>query len=53
VKQEKGAPIAFEELVCSTLATLRIQESVGTGTPLAVDAAAFIDAALPTTNLEE
>jgi predicted dehydrogenase/threonine dehydrogenase-like Zn-dependent dehydrogenase len=53
VKEGKGAPIAFEDLVCSALATLRIQESVATGKPLAVDAAAFIDAALQTPNLEE
>ena len=35
--------IRFEDIVCSTLATLRIQESVGTGEPLSVDAAAFLD----------
>ncbi len=42
---QQGAPIGFEEIVCSTLATLRIDESVATGKPLPVDAAAFIDAA--------
>jgi predicted dehydrogenase/threonine dehydrogenase-like Zn-dependent dehydrogenase len=46
VRQGQGPPISFDELVCSTLATLRIQESVATGRRLAVDAAAFIDAAL-------
>ena len=48
VKQGKGAAISFEDLVCSTLATLRVQSSVATGKPLAVDTAAFIDAALQT-----
>ena len=45
--------IPFDELVCSTLATLRIQESVATGKRLAVDAAAFIDSALQTSSLNE
>jgi len=40
------APIDFHELVCSTLATLRIQESVATGKRLGVNTAEFIDAAL-------
>jgi predicted dehydrogenase len=38
--------IDFHELVCSTLATLRIQESVATGKRLGVDTAEFMDAAL-------
>jgi len=42
VERRAQAPIQFEELVCSTLATLRINESVATGTPLAVDASAFV-----------
>jgi predicted dehydrogenase len=45
VRQQQGAPIGFEEIVCSTLATLRIDESLATGKQLPVDAAAFIDAA--------
>jgi predicted dehydrogenase/threonine dehydrogenase-like Zn-dependent dehydrogenase len=36
----------FDEIVCSTLATLRIQQSSSSGTRLAVDTAAFIDSAL-------
>jgi predicted dehydrogenase/threonine dehydrogenase-like Zn-dependent dehydrogenase len=36
-------PIRFEDIVCSTLATLRIQESVGSGEPFSVDAAGFLD----------
>ena len=43
VLQHSQSPIAFDELVCSTLATLRINESVATGNRLAVDAAAFLD----------
>jgi predicted dehydrogenase/threonine dehydrogenase-like Zn-dependent dehydrogenase len=53
LNQGKGAPISFEDLVCSTLATLRIQESVAVGKPLSVDATAFTDAALQTPNLQE
>jgi predicted dehydrogenase/threonine dehydrogenase-like Zn-dependent dehydrogenase len=45
IQQRRDSAIPFEELVCSTLATLRIHESVATGKRLAVDAAAFIDAA--------
>jgi len=46
VQKGKDAPISFEEIVCSMLATLRIDESVATGKRLAVDAAGFIEAAL-------
>ena len=42
---ERGGdpPIRFEDIVCSTLATLRIQDSVATGKSVSVDAAAFLD----------
>jgi len=43
VLRQSEAPIRFEELVCSTLATLRVNESAATGARLAVDAPAFID----------
>lgn len=46
VQRGKDLPIRFEEIVCSTLATLRIDESVATGEHLVVDAPEFIDAAL-------
>jgi len=46
IQQGRDSAIPFEEIVCSTLATLRIRESVSTGKRLAVDAAGFIDAAL-------
>ena len=39
------APISFEEVVCATLATLRLDQSVATGQKLAVDTAAFLNAA--------
>ncbi len=42
VKNQNSLPISFEELVCSTLATLRIDESVATGKRLAVSGAAFL-----------
>jgi predicted dehydrogenase/threonine dehydrogenase-like Zn-dependent dehydrogenase len=46
IRQGSDGGIPFEEIVCSTLATLRLHESVATGKLLAVDTAAFIDAAL-------
>jgi predicted dehydrogenase len=45
VLEHKSAPIPFEEIVCSTLATIRADESIATGRPLPVDAVAFIQAA--------
>ena len=53
VRKGQDAPISFDELVCSTLATLRIQESVATGKRFPVDTAAFIDASLQTPSLDE
>jgi predicted dehydrogenase/threonine dehydrogenase-like Zn-dependent dehydrogenase len=52
VRMRSAAPISFDDLVCSTLSTLRIDESMGTDKRLAVDAAAFIAAAkgAPTMN---
>ncbi len=44
VQRQSDAPIRFEDLLCSTLATLRIDESVATGKRLPVDVAAFLDA---------
>jgi len=37
------APIRFEDIVCSALATLRVDESAATGERATVDAAAFLD----------
>jgi predicted dehydrogenase/threonine dehydrogenase-like Zn-dependent dehydrogenase len=45
VLRQNEAPIPFEELVCSTLATLHIDQSAATGKRLSVDTAAFLDAA--------
>jgi predicted dehydrogenase len=53
VRQTREGPISFDELVCSTLATLRIQESVATGKRLTVDTAAFTEAALQRSSLDE
>ena len=36
--------IRFEDLICSTLATLRIDESVATGKSVGVNVEAFLDA---------
>ncbi|MGA9977372.1 MAG: bi-domain-containing oxidoreductase [Candidatus Sulfotelmatobacter sp.] len=46
IRQGRDSAIRFEEIVCSTLATLLIHESVATGKRLAVDASVFIEAAL-------
>jgi predicted dehydrogenase/threonine dehydrogenase-like Zn-dependent dehydrogenase len=43
VHQQNRWPVPFEELVCTTLATLRIDESVLTGKRLAVDAASLLE----------
>jgi predicted dehydrogenase/threonine dehydrogenase-like Zn-dependent dehydrogenase len=48
MQQGSTAPIPFDEIICSTLATLRMQESIATGKPLVVDANAFIELALQT-----
>ena len=45
VQRQMEAPISFEEVVCATLATLRLDQSAATGQRLAVDTAAFLDAA--------
>jgi predicted dehydrogenase/threonine dehydrogenase-like Zn-dependent dehydrogenase len=45
VQQRTEAPISFEDLVCSMLATLRIDESAATGKRLSVGLAAFLEAA--------
>ncbi len=42
VRLGKDAPIAFEDIVCSTLATLRAEESRMAGKALAVAAAGFL-----------
>jgi len=51
--ETQGPAIPFDEIVCSTLATLRIQESAATGKRLAVGSAAFIESALQTSGLDE
>jgi predicted dehydrogenase len=45
--------ISFDDLVCSTLATLRVQESISMGQRVAVDTASFIDSALRGSSLHE
>lgn len=50
VLQSSEAPIRFEELVGSTLTTLRIDESIATGNRLAVDAGGFLESIQRTLN---
>ena len=50
VRARSDAPIHFKDLLCSTLATLRIDESVATGSCLTVDIDAFLDAAQNSAN---
>jgi hypothetical protein len=44
VQGQIEAPIRFEDLVCQTLATFRVDESLATGKRLTVDAAGFLEA---------
>jgi predicted dehydrogenase/threonine dehydrogenase-like Zn-dependent dehydrogenase len=53
VRRTGSGPISFDEIIGSTLATLRIQESVATGQRLTVDAPAFIKAALQQATLDD
>jgi predicted dehydrogenase/NADPH:quinone reductase-like Zn-dependent oxidoreductase len=56
VKSMQGkteAPIAFEELLCSTLATLRVDQSASAGERLSVNAAVFLDSAQRPSSLHE
>jgi predicted dehydrogenase/threonine dehydrogenase-like Zn-dependent dehydrogenase len=46
IRGQPAAAIDFQEIVCTTLATLRMQESVASGKRLGVNAAEFIDASL-------
>jgi predicted dehydrogenase/threonine dehydrogenase-like Zn-dependent dehydrogenase len=48
LQQGTESPIRFEDLVCSMLATLRIDESIAIGERMAVDTAAFLNSTLPT-----
>lgn len=51
VQLRNEGPIQFDELVCSTLATLRVDQSVAIGSRLAVDAASFLDAVRRTSSV--
>lgn len=51
IRLGKDAPIAFEDIVCSTLSTLRAEESRKAGKPLAVDAAGFLRSSQKTSTL--
>jgi len=46
IRGRRGAAIPFEEVVCSMLATLRVQQAIANGRRVSVDAAAFIESAL-------
>lgn len=51
VQQQKDLPIRLEEIVCSTLATFGIEESLATGKKIAIDTVGFMTAAQQTSNL--
>ncbi|MFZ0733646.1 MAG: bi-domain-containing oxidoreductase [Candidatus Sulfotelmatobacter sp.] len=51
VQRRSESPISFEEIVGSTLATFRIEESLSTGERVAVDATSFLKAATQTHTL--
>ncbi|HEX3819892.1 MAG TPA: bi-domain-containing oxidoreductase [Candidatus Sulfotelmatobacter sp.] len=50
-QRHREPPISFEDLVCSTLATLRVEESLTRGTPVPVDVAAFLAGTQRSSNL--
>ncbi len=50
VLRKSESPIRLEDLVCSTLATFRVQKSLATGERLEVDASAFLEAVQRTSN---
>lgn len=45
ITRREQPAIRFEEIVCSTLATIRIDESLATGEAVTVSSSAFLDAA--------
>ncbi len=51
VQTNSAAPISFEDIVCSTLATLSIEQSLATGKRIAVDAPSFLKENRPISNL--
>jgi predicted dehydrogenase/threonine dehydrogenase-like Zn-dependent dehydrogenase len=46
IQKAKEPPIPFEEIICSTLAIFRLEESLSIGKPVAVDTARFLDTAV-------
>lgn len=50
IEQGDAAPISFNDLVCSTLATLRVEQSRATAERLVVDTVEFLDAAKRASN---
>ena len=46
LRGKTSAPVPLEQVVGSTLATLRLQSSCQTGQPLAIDLSAFVASAL-------
>lgn len=53
VQQRDEPPIRFDEIVCSTLATFGVEESLATGERIFIDTADFIAAAEGTTNRDD
>ena len=51
VQGRAQAPIRFEDLICSTLTTFRIADSLATGKSIVVDSAAFLESNQPTSKL--
>ena len=46
VQNAKPSPISFDQILASSLATLRIRESISLGQPLSTDVAVFVTSAL-------
>jgi len=46
VQRGTESPICFDDVVDSTLATVRVDESIATGKAIAIDSALFLETAL-------
>ncbi|HLZ41062.1 MAG TPA: bi-domain-containing oxidoreductase [Candidatus Sulfotelmatobacter sp.] len=53
VQQRDAPPIRFDEIVCSTLGTFGVEESIATGERIFIDTAEFIAAAEGTSNPDD
>ena len=53
IREGQAVPIPFDQIVSTTLASLRIQDSLALGRSMTVDAGAFVDSVLDATASSE